>query len=143
LKIELKNTSLLKEKIDRGKIRILIKKILKKENKKLGEIEIVFLKDTEIRKINKEFLKHDYFTDVIAFSYNRKSEINGDICIGIDSVSRNAVRYRTISKDELIRVIIHGVLHLIGYTDKDTESKKKMTNKEEFYLNRYEITEND
>jgi rRNA maturation RNase YbeY len=138
LKITLKNTSLLKEKIDRGKIRKLIEVILRREDKKLGEIEIVFLNDSEILKINRKFLQHDYFTDVIAFGYNRKNEISGDICIGIESVSRNAVKYKTIFKNEIIRVIVHGVLHLIGYDDKNSESKERMRQMEEFYLNRYE-----
>jgi len=138
LKITLKNTSLLKEKIDRGKIRKLIEVILRREDKKLGEIEIVFLNDSEILKINRKFLQHDYFTDVIAFGYNRKNEISGDICIGIESVSRNAVKYKTIFRNEIIRVIVHGVLHLIGYDDKNSESKERMREMEDFYLNRYE-----
>ena len=138
MKITLKNTSLLKEKIDRGKIRKLIEVILRREDKKLGEIEIVFLNDSEILKINRKFLQHDYFTDVIAFGYNRKNEISGDICIGIESVSRNAVKYKTIFRNEIIRVIVHGVLHLIGYDDKNSESKERMREMEDFYLNRYE-----
>jgi rRNA maturation RNase YbeY len=142
LRIEIKNTGLLSEKIDTGKVRKLVEEIVYREDKKLGEIEIVFLKDQEILKINKKFLQHDYFTDVIAFSYNRKSKISGDLCIGIDSVSRNAVKYKTIFKNELIRVIIHGLLHLIGYNDKDTESKNEMKKREDFYLNWFELAGN-
>jgi probable rRNA maturation factor len=142
LKIELKNTGLLQEKIDRGKVKRLIREILKKENKKLGVIELIFLKDKEILKINREFLKHDYFTDVITFDYNRKSEISGDVCIGVDSVSRNAFRYKTNFSEELIRVIIHGVLHLIGFTDKDPAEKSIMRKREDLYLGYYKTMEN-
>jgi len=142
LKIRLKNSKLVKEQIDRGKIGKLIEQIFQQESKKLGEIEIVFLKDPEILKINRDFLKHDYFTDVIAFGYNRKGVISGDICIGIECVSRNAEQYKTSFKEELIRVIIHGIFHLIGYEDADPEGKERMKKKENFYLKRYELADN-
>ena len=143
MRIGLKNSNLVKEQIDRDRIGKLIEQIFQLENNTLGEIEIVFLKDPEILKINREFLKHDYFTDVIAFGYNRKSKIGGDICIGIECVSRNATKYKTAFKDELVRVIIHGILHLIGYEDKNPEDKRKMKQKEDFYLNRYEVADNE
>jgi len=135
LRIGLKNKQLVKGKIDIGKIKELIKEIIRTENKKLGEIEIVFLKDEEILEINKRFLKHNYFTDVITFSYNTKDKICGDVCISIESVTRNAIKYNEICSRELMRVIAHGVLHLIGYEDADQESKDRMRDKENFYLN--------
>lgn len=143
MKIRLKNSNLVKKQIDRGKIGKLIEQIFREENKKLGEIEIVFLKDREILKINREFLKHDYFTDVIAFSYNQKGLVSGDICIGVECVSRNALKYNVSFKNELIRVIVHGVFHLIGYDDKKPEGKEEMRRKEDFYLNRYDVTDNE
>jgi probable rRNA maturation factor len=143
LKIGLKNSNFVKKQIDRGKIGKLIEQIFREENKKLGEIEIVFLKDPEILKINREFLKHDYFTDVIAFGYNQRGLINGDLCIGIECVSRNALKYNVSFKNELIRVIIHGVFHLIGYDDKNPEGKEEMKRKEDFYLYRYDMTVNE
>lgn len=138
MKIRLINSSLVKAQIDRNKIRKLITQIFLLENKELGEIEIVFLKDSEILKINREFLQHDYFTDVIAFGYNRKRVIYGDICIGFECVSRNASEYKVSFKDEVIRVMIHGVLHLIGYEDKSPEGKEEMRQKEDIYLKKYE-----
>jgi rRNA maturation RNase YbeY len=142
LRIRLKNSKLVKEQIDRDKIGKLIEQIFQQENKKLGEIEIVFLKDPEILKINRDFLKHDYFTDVIAFGYNRKGVISGDICIGIECVSRNALIYKASFKKELIRVIIHGIFHLIGYEDNVPVGKERMKQKEDLYLKRYEQTDN-
>ena len=134
MKIGLKNTGILKVKINRSKLEKLFKEIVLKENKKLGEIQLVFLKDQEILKINREFLSHNYFTDVIAFEYNKKGTISGDICIGTGSVARNAKQYKTLFQDELIRVIIHGVLHLLGYDDGIKESREQMKIKEDFYL---------
>jgi rRNA maturation RNase YbeY len=135
LKIGLKNRQLVKGRIDLSKINALVKEIIRAENKRLGEIEIVFMKDAEILEINKKFLKHNYFTDVIAFSYNTKDKICGDVCISIESVARNAIKYNEIYGRELMRVIAHGVLHLVGYEDADQESKDRMREKENFYLN--------
>jgi len=135
LKIGLKNRQLVKGKIDLSKVNTLVREIIRKENKKLGEIEIVFLKDAEILEINKKFLKHNYFTDVITFGYNMKDKICGDICISIESVARNAIKYKEIFSRELMRVIAHGLLHMIGYEDADQESKDRMRDKENFYLN--------
>jgi rRNA maturation RNase YbeY len=130
--IDLKNKKeLLKEK----KIKDLIKSILKYENKKLGEINIILQSDKEELSINKKFLKHNYYTDVIAFKYNRKSIVSGDIFISVDNVKRNAKKYNEEMKKELLRVIIHGILHLIGYDDKEKREKEIMSEKEEFYLN--------
>jgi probable rRNA maturation factor len=137
LRIGLRNKKLVKENIDTGKIRKLIKRLIGIENKKLGEIQIIFLNNQEILKINKEFLKHDYFTDVITFCYNKKNIVCGDICISIDSVKKNAKNYRTELNRELIRVIVHGVLHLIGYEDTDAKSKEIMKKKENKYLAMY------
>jgi len=134
LKIGFKNTELLKEKIDTHKIRKLIKEIIHKENRTLGEIEIVFLNDQEILEINREYLGHNYFTDVIAFSYNKKVIISGDILISTGMVKGNAVKYNVFFILELLRVIIHGVLHLIGYNDKDPKEIEFMREKENTYL---------
>lgn len=134
MKIGLKNTGLLHEKIDRDKVSELIEEIVGRENRKLGEIEVIFLDDREILEINKQFLRHNYFTDVITFSYNRKDIISGDICISIDSVSRNSLRFNSMLYHEIMRVIIHGVLHLIGYDDRDSGCRKKMKAKENFYM---------
>jgi rRNA maturation RNase YbeY len=69
--------------------------------------------------------------------------VSGDICIGVECVSRNALKYNVSFKNELIRVIVHGVFHLIGYDDKNPEGKEEMRRKEDFYLNRYDVTDNE
>lgn len=126
----IKDIDLLEENTLKG----IIKEILKKENKKLGEINIIIQTDKEELKINKKYLKHDYYTDVIAFQYNKKNIINGDIFISIEKVKRNAKEYNEELRKELSRVIIHGILHLIGYNDKEKSEKYLMKEKEDLYL---------
>ncbi len=137
LKVKLSNRKKEIEGIRVGELEKLIGELLQDEKKKLGEIEIIFLDDQELLKINKDFLNHNYFTDVITFDYNRKDKIGGDIFISTEAVKRNAKRFREEYETELIRVIIHGVLHLAGYNDNTTIEKREMTRKEDFYLNRY------
>ncbi len=120
--------------IKENDIRLLIKNILKDEDKRLGEINIILQSDKEELEINKKFLKHNYYTDVIAFQYNKKDIIKGDIFISIENVRKNAISYNEDIKIELLRVIIHGVLHLIGYSDKNDREKKIMRKRENKYL---------
>jgi probable rRNA maturation factor len=95
-------------------VRKLIVVLIKEEKKKLGEINIVFTSNSKILEINKYYLKHSYYTDVITFNNNKRDIIYGDIYISVDQVIINAKKYNTEIYNELTRVIIHGVLHLIG-----------------------------
>ena len=96
----------------------------------IGEINYIFCDDAYLNHINKEFLKHDSFTDIISFDYSLGKQINGDIYISIDRVLDNAEKYNVTFENELRRVMIHGVLHYMGYKDKTTEEKKVMRLKE-------------
>ena len=96
----------------------------------IGEINYIFCDDLYLNHINKEFLKHDFFTDIISFDYSLGKQINGDIYISIDRVLDNAEQYNVTFENELRRVMIHGVLHYMGYKDKTTEEKKVMRLKE-------------
>ncbi len=116
------------------KARKLIRHIIEEEQKKLGEITIVFTDNSHILTINQSYLKHSYYTDVITFSNTLRDEIAGEIYISIDQVVINARRYQTICIEELFRVIIHGVLHLIGYNDEIEADRKLMREKEDYYL---------
>ena len=112
-------------------IRELIKKICVEENKKLGFINCVFCSDNYLIEINNKYLQHDYFTDIITFDHSEnKKNIEGDLYISIDRTKENAKKYKVDENTELIRVIIHGLLHLIGYKDKTKKEKALMSEKE-------------
>jgi probable rRNA maturation factor len=107
-----------------------IERVVVSEGFVIGEINYIFCDDTYLNHINKEFLKHDSFTDIISFDYSLGKQINGDIYISIDRVLDNAEKYNVTFENELRRVMIHGVLHYMGYKDKTTEEKKVMRLKE-------------
>ena len=100
----------------------------------LGKLNYTFLSDGELHQINMEFLNHDTFTDIITFDYNRNQVIIGEIYISLDRVSENADQISGNFDQELYRIIIHGLLHLMGYKDKSPEHKIEMTTKEDYYL---------
>ena len=104
------------------------------EGKALHQLTIVFCSDEHLLSINKEFLAHDYYTDVITFDYTEDSMVSGDIFISIDRVRENAQILEQTVADELERVMVHGLLHLLGYKDKSETEKALMTQKEDFYL---------
>lgn len=109
-------------------------RVIENENFKTGDISIVFTSDNFLLSINREYLKHDYYTDVISFDYSTESIINGDILISIDRVKENAMNYNVEFKDELDRVILHGILHLLGYSDANDPDISIMRSKETTYL---------
>tara|TARA_B100001250_G_C19158360_1_gene511227 strand:- start:60 stop:497 length:438 start_codon:yes stop_codon:yes gene_type:complete len=119
-----------------------IKKCLAKEKRLAGCINFIFCSDPYLQKINKQYLKKSDLTDVIAFHYNRSafmkkntpSEVFGDIFISLDRVKENKNTYKAIFSKEIQRVMIHGVLHLVGYNDKTAKEKEIMTLKENLYL---------
>ncbi|HAG17264.1 MAG TPA: rRNA maturation RNase YbeY [Bacteroidales bacterium] len=100
----------------------------------MGEINFVFCTDEELLDINVEFLQHDAFTDIITFDYSTEGHISGEIFISHDRVVANATRMQIPVVEEFHRIIIHGVLHLLGYNDKSTIEKSIMTSKEDYYL---------
>lgn len=90
--------------------------------------------DKEIRRINKEFLNHNYYTDVIAFSYNEGNILRGEVYISLETVKRNSINYKVSLREELIRVMIHGALHLCGYDDRSDEEREVMFQKGESWI---------
>ena len=89
--------------------------------------------------VNQQYLQHDYFTDIITFDYCEGDKLSGDLFISVDTVRENAIEYGTEFKDELNRVIVHGILHLIGYDDHEEEDIKVMRSKENYYLSLREL----
>jgi rRNA maturation RNase YbeY len=111
-----------------------LKFVAESEAKRLGDISIIFCSDNYILDVNIKYLKHDYFTDIITFDYCEDNLLSGDLFISIDSVRENASFYGTEFSDELNRVIVHGLLHLIGYDDHTEEDIAMMRAKENYYL---------
>jgi rRNA maturation RNase YbeY len=108
--------------------------VVKVEKRTLEGINYVFCSDEYLLQINQKFLKHNYLTDIITFDLSSGSAISSEIYISIDRVRENAMNYHTSIKKELYRVMIHGVLHLVGYKDKTKSESEKMRSKEEHYL---------
>lgn len=100
-----------------------------------SEINIIFTSDSYLRDINIKYLSKDYFTDIITFDYVEENNISGDLFISIERIKENALSNDLSFKDELDRVIIHGVLHLLGFNDKTDEEKSLMRQKEDEMLN--------
>jgi rRNA maturation RNase YbeY len=96
----------------------------------VGNLNYIFCDDEKILAVNREFLEHDYYTDIITFDYTTRTRVNGDIFISIDTVKSNAEQVGTSYEQELHRIIIHGLLHLTGQADKTPETKAVMTEKE-------------
>ncbi|MCL4856115.1 MAG: rRNA maturation RNase YbeY [Flavobacteriales bacterium] len=111
-----------------------IKNTIQQEAKSATEISYIFCTDEYLYQMNLAYLNHDTYTDIITFDYTENSVVSGDIFISIDRVKENAIKFKTTFKNELSRVIIHGVLHLLGYKDKTPEQKQVMRSKEDFYL---------
>ena len=103
-------------------------------NKEMGVINVVFCSDDFLLKINKEYLNHNYLTDIITFNFCEKNEISGDLFISIDRVKDFSKTNKLTFVNELHRVIVHGVLHLCGFNDKSTKEKRKMRKLENFFL---------
>lgn len=123
----------------RTKIKMWLKLVAESEVFTLGNVSVIFCSDNYILDINQRFLQHDYFTDIITFDYSEGGKISGDLFISIDSVRENSLEYGTDFEDELHRVIVHGVLHLIGYDDHTDEDIKMMRAKENYYLSLYDL----
>ncbi len=121
--------------IDEDIIKSWISKVITKSNSFLGSINYIFCNDEYILDINKQYLDHDYYTDIITFDYCEDKMISGDLFISIDTVLSNSQKFNTSYKEELNRVIVHGILHLIGFKDKSEQEAKEMRNQENLALN--------
>lgn len=127
------------EKIPKQKIgRRILKKWIKEEifrrDKIPGELNIIFTSDTYLRQLNIKHLSRDYFTDIISFDYSEEETVSGELFISIQRVRENALSYNVSFENELNRVIIHGILHLMGYNDGTEKQKNLMRREEEICL---------
>jgi rRNA maturation RNase YbeY len=122
----------------RRELKSAITRLFKRESVRLNTLNIIFCSDGFLLKINRDFLAHNYYTDIVTFYYSEKGQaIEAELYISVDRVRANAKSLKVSIKSELHRVIFHGCLHLCGYGDKSSQQIKKMREREEFYLRWY------
>jgi probable rRNA maturation factor len=125
-------------RINKKKLKNAIKNIAQNENSSCGNINIIFCSDDYLLGINKEFLKHNFLTDIITFDYSQKKCISGELYISLERIRENAIDFKVKTNEEIIRVIFHGILHLLGYKDKEVEEMEEMRKKEKYYMSLFE-----
>ena len=114
--------------------------LIEKEGFNNGNISVIFCSDDYLLSLNKKHLNHDYFTDIITFSFNEEGVISGDLFISVDRTRENAEKNNVSISNELARLVIHGMLHLCGFNDKSQEEINVIRNKEEEYLKMFGFT---
>jgi probable rRNA maturation factor len=128
-----------KVKFSKSNTKTFIKHLINSENKKTGDVNFIFCSDDYLLEVNKQYLNHDYYTDIITFDYCDGNLVSGDVFISVDRVLENSKNQKVNFNNEFYRVLFHGVLHLCGYKDKKKLDKKLMTSKEDFYLNKFNL----
>jgi probable rRNA maturation factor len=122
----------------RTRLKLFIEKLFRMEKKKIGSLSYIFCSDDHLLTINKDYLKHDFYTDVITFDLSSsKTETEGEVYLSVDRIKDNAKQLGVSFKEELHRVIFHGALHLCGYKDKSKTDETKMRSAENKYLQQY------
>ncbi len=123
---------------NRKTLKLFIQKLFKQEKTNLEQLDYIFCTDEFLLQMNQQYLKHNYFTDIITFNISENTNtIVGEVYISIDRVKENAIHFNTIYVQELHRVLFHGALHLCGYKDKSKKDQALMRQKENFYLHQY------
>jgi rRNA maturation RNase YbeY len=122
------------ELVNQTEAAVWLASVVDVEKKILGEVNYIFCDDEYLHKLNIEFLDHDTLTDVISFDYTSGDIISGDIYISVERVEENATDFQNSFRDELSRVMVHGLLHYCGYIDKTVEEAKEMRRMENIYL---------
>jgi rRNA maturation RNase YbeY len=124
---------------EKRKVAAWLKMVAEQEGYTLGDVTYIFCSSEVHRKMNIDYIGHDYFTDIITFDYSELEEgvVSGDIFIDVETVADNARIYGVTARQEMLRVVVHGVLHLCGQKDKEPEDEKEMHRKEDKYLAMY------
>lgn len=120
-----------------GEIKKFLEKVISDERKTTGDLKFIFTNDEIELDINRKFLGHDYYTDIISFDYSAGNVVDGEIYISIDALKRNASKYNVSTYEEVVRVMIHGILHLCGYRDDNKQRKDNMFGRQEKLLTEF------
>jgi rRNA maturation RNase YbeY len=121
--------------VDEALVALVYDRIASDYDFSIGDISVVFCCDAYILNINRTYLDHDYYTDIITFDYSEGEVLSGDLIVSVDTVASNARKYDVSYSEELFRVLIHGFLHLVGLSDKDEQDVLLMRERESFYIN--------
>jgi probable rRNA maturation factor len=124
-------------KIERAKLAVLIREIIRDEKKRAGSINVVLVDDDYLLEVNRKFLNHNYKTDVISFDLDGDGEIEGEIYVSLERAIVQARRYKVAIEKEVLRLIVHGVLHLTGWQDKTRAEKLRMRKRENVFIERF------
>lgn len=122
---------------ERNRLKIFISNKIKILGKQTGEISIIFCSDKKVLELNRRFLKHNYYTDILTFDFCQGKLVAGEIFISLDRIRENAKKFDETINKELHRVIFHGILHLLGFSDKSRSEKYKMSKAEDAWLDEY------
>ena len=120
---------------NKRKIKNWLKDTIVNEKKKVGDINYIFCSKQYLKKMNNDYLSKNYETDVISFDFSKDNKISGDIYISSETVKKNSIIFNVCFNNELKRVMVHGLLHLLNYNDKSEQELKIMREKENFYIN--------
>ena len=120
---------------NKRKIKNWLKDTIVNEKKKVGDINYIFCSKQYLKKMNNDYLSKNYETDVISFDFSKDNKISGDIYISSETVKKNSIIFNVCFNNELKRVMVHGLLHLLNYNDKSEQELKTMREKENFYIN--------
>jgi probable rRNA maturation factor len=120
-----------------GEIKKFLEKVITDEKKSPGDLKFIFTNDETEIEINRKFLRHDFYTDIISFDYSSGNLINGEIYISVDTLRKNASKYNVSINEEVLKLMIHGVLHLCGYRDNSSQQKDIMFGRQEKILKKF------
>ena len=123
--------------VDAKRLKLWVASCVKNEGFFVNKISFFFITDNELSSINKEFLNHTTLTDIITFNYSKENKLLCEIYISSERIFENAIDFSVTPENEMLRVMIHGVLHCCGYNDKSDAEKLAMTKQENFYISRY------
>jgi len=131
------NTSFLLD--NENKVSKWLKKAVEAEGFSVGEVVYAFFNDNDLKELNVKHLNHDFFTDVISFNDSINDVLSGNIAISVDRVKENSIKFKTSFNDEMMRVMVHGLLHFMGYDDSSEEETLLMRNKEDDNLKMFHV----